>query len=220
MNKFLWSWRRRGSGIVLAGALLAAAELGPARAAMAAPAQPAGDDEVGRAVGGTLLGSGVFMLMGLGGLGLVVIGALSSDHDAGGVAIIAGAGVVLAAPAVAGLTTCGYQNGSNRYHAGCGGPVLAAYAGAVGGWFLTYTIAKNTRDYSSGTGSLFVLAPLIILPSASAALTWQLLREPVPAARIQQASLGPRPTFERRRQRPGGWGEGMALVLPLVSSRF
>src|SRR4051812_44604998 len=159
---------RRGVAMTLPAALLVALLLGPAR-----PAAAQTDDDVGRAVGGTLIGAGVLTAV-VGGVVLLALGGGAGNSEGAGLVAL---GMVSVAPAAAAAATCRYQNRSPRYHAGCGLPVLAAYAGAVAGGYATYKILDSSSSSSSGTFLAFT--PVLLAPSASAALTWQLLKEPI-----------------------------------------
>jgi hypothetical protein len=193
--------------MTLPAALLVPLLLGPAR-----PAAAQTDDDVGRAVGGTLIGAGVLTAV-VGGVVLLALGGGAGNSEGAGLVAL---GMVSVAPAAAAAATCRYQNRSPRYHAGCGLPVLAAYAGAVAGGYATYKILDSSSSASSGTFLAFT--PVLLAPSASAALTWQLLKEPISEGRIEHVQIEAPPAFERRaRMQPTC---GAPLVLRLLAGRF
>jgi hypothetical protein len=201
-----WRPGRTRGALTLVAVVAMMVELCPARAAWAAPEE--GTEEANRAFVGALLGAAAYA-----GAGLIVALFASGPPQEGSadVALVA----VLAAPAVAGAITCRYQNRSHRYRASCGLPILAAYAGATAG--LGATVGIYASSHPSGITHVFAFAPLVLLPSTSAALTWSLVKQPYEAAPSERTGPDPRPAFERRSRRGVGTP---AFVLPLVAARF
>jgi hypothetical protein len=165
-----------------------------------------------------LFGSAAFVgALQLAAVCALALGLEQTEDDQRPYFVVGLLGFAASAPAMAGLVTCHTQNKSADHHAGCAAPVVAAYLGAAAGVYATYAIYKAASP--RGWAELPALVPLVVAPSASAALTWHLLKAPSGGGRIEQTLLDARPRFERSSARGRG-ASGAALVLPLMAARF
>jgi hypothetical protein len=181
------------------------------RSAMAhesAPGPPPSD--AGRPMSQFWSGLGVYTGTVLVG-GMAVVTAAASE-DGGGWARAAGfsgAGIMFAAPALAGATVCAVGRRSPHHSGGCGAPIAAAYGGLLAATGL-FMLAIEVP--ASGLGWAGVLG-VLILPPAAAVAGWELFKTPVSPA-------GRREAHGREPPRPhtrAGWLTPGTLAVPLLA---
>jgi hypothetical protein len=137
-------------------------------------------------------GFGVYMGTALVGGMFVVMSAAPEDSNGWSRAAgYTGAGIMLAAPALAGATVCVVGRRSPYHRGGCGAPIAAAYGGLLAGTGLLMLAGHPPADGLLLAGMLGVF----ILPTAAAVAGWELFKTPVspPGRREARGREPPRP---------------------------
>ena len=158
-------------------------------------------------------GFGVYMGTALVGGMFVVMSAAPEDSNGWSRAAgYTGAGIILAAPALAGATVCAVGRRSPHHRGGCGAPIAAAYGGLLAATGLLMLAGHPPADGLLLAGMLGVF----ILPTAAAVAGWELFKTPVspPGRREARGREPPRPHTRASGIAPG------ALGVPLLAGSF
>ena len=158
---------------VLAGCLVLALSTGYRQRANATPT-PGPVEPPSRDVPAALAGLGAFLGAGVVGGLLVIPPAFGRSEPLGRAGVLAGVGLLMLAPAIAGHVVCGIENRNERYQSSCMQPVLGAYAGIV--------VATGVLSLTGGDDDSALLYPglaaALVLPAIGAVMGWHVGKRP------------------------------------------
>jgi hypothetical protein len=205
----------------LVGALVALVlSAGHVEGAQATPPRRPGDSGELKShdLGASLAGVGTYLGVSIAGGLLVIPAAMSGSQPLGRAGVVAGAGLLMAGPAIAGGLVCAIENRNERYQSTCTLPIVGAYAGL----FLGSGILLATAG--DGRSSLLIpgLAVALVLPALGAVTGWHVGKsERVEAPVAPPASTDAPPVFApEAAQRRLSLLDEPTLTFPLVAGRF